>query len=282
MNLNQPGTLYIVATPIGNLADMVPRAVTTLHNVSVIACEDTRHSKKLLSQFSIDTPCITYHDYTDQKSVDKILTRLQHSEDVALISDAGTPLISDPGYRLVAQARLRGFHVIPIPGACAATAALSVSGLPTDKFRFLGFLPAKVGQRKKALEELKAVTETLVFYEAPHLILASLNDLIDVFGQDRLAFMAREVSKTFETYLYGTISQIKTQVNNDSNQQRGEIVIIIAGNTDSTYTHSPETESLVALLLKELPITKAASLAAKITGGDKKQLYQVALSLQNK
>ncbi|MDG1474534.1 MAG: 16S rRNA (cytidine(1402)-2'-O)-methyltransferase, partial [Porticoccaceae bacterium] len=205
-----------------------------------------------------------------------------HSEDVALISDAGTPLISDPGYRLVAQARLRGFHVIPIPGACAAIAALSVSGLPTDKFRFLGFLPAKVGQRKKALDELKTVTETLVFYEAPHRILASLNDLIDVFGQDRLAFMAREVSKTFETYLYGTISQIKTQVNNDSNQQRGEIVLIISGSTGISYTHSPETESLVALLLKELPITKAASLAAKITGGDKKQLYQIALSLQNK
>ena len=186
--------LYVVATPIGNLADMVPRAVHTLQSVSVIACEDTRHSKKLLEHFSIDTPCIAYHDHTDQRSAHKILSRLADGNDVALISDAGTPLISDPGYRLVAQARNQGISVIPIPGACAAISALSVSGLPTDKFRFVGFLPAKPTQRQKVLETLKSVPDTLVFYEAPHRICAALNDALDVFGSERIAFMAREIS----------------------------------------------------------------------------------------
>ncbi len=274
--------LYVVATPIGNLADMVPRAVHTLQSVSVIACEDTRHSKKLLEHFSIDTPCIAYHDHTDQRSTHKILSRLADGNDVALISDAGTPLISDPGYRLVAQARNQGISVIPIPGACAAISALSVSGLPTDKFRFVGFLPAKPTQRQKVLETLKSVPDTLVFYEAPHRICAALNDALDVFGSERIAFMAREISKTFETYLYGTIEELLAQVSADSNQQRGEIVLVLAGNTVSNENLSADAEKIVKILMHDLPITKAASLAAKITGDDKKQLYQLALTLQNK
>ena len=170
MNSNQSGTLYIVATPIGNLGDMVPRAVETLQNVSVIACEDTRHSKKLLDHFSIGKPCIAYHDHTDKKSSYNLLKRLANGEDVALISDAGTPLISDPGYRLVAEARVQGYSVIPVPGASAVVAALSVAGLPTDKFKFIGFLPAKSSQRKSALTDLKTGAETMVCYEAPHRI----------------------------------------------------------------------------------------------------------------
>ena len=274
--------LYVVATPIGNLADMVPRAVHTLQSVSVIACEDTRHSKKLLEHFSIDTPCIAYHDHTDQRSAHKILSRLADGNDVALISDAGTPLISDPGYRLVAQARNQGISVIPIPGACAAISALSVSGLPTDKFRFVGFLPAKPTQRQKVLETLKSVPDTLVFYEAPHRICAALNDALGAFGSERIEIMAREISKTFETYLYGTIEELLAQVSADSNQQRGEIVLVLAGNTVSNENLSADAEKIVKILMHDLPITKAASLAAKITGDDKKQLYQLALTLQNK
>ena len=261
---------------------MVPRAVHTLQSVSVIACEDTRHSKKLLEHFSIYTPCIAYHDHTDEKSAYKILNRLADGDDVALISDAGTPLISDPGYRLVAQARTQDIPVIPIPGACAAISALSVSGLPTDKFRFVGFLPAKSTQRQKVLETLKSVSDTLVFYEAPHRICAALNDLLEVFGSERIAFMAREISKTFETYLYGTIEELLVQVSADSNQQRGEIVLVLAGNTASKENLSADAEKILKLLIKELPLAKAASLAAKITGDDKKQLYQLALTLQNK
>jgi 16S rRNA (cytidine1402-2'-O)-methyltransferase len=282
MNPNQSGTLYIVATPIGNLTDMVPRAVSTLQSVSVIACEDTRHSKKLLEHFNIDTPCIAYHDHTDQKSTEKILNRLGAGKNVALISDAGTPLISDPGYRLVARARNEGIEVIPIPGACAAISALSVSGLPTDKFRFIGFLPAKSTQRQKMLETLKLVTDTLVCYEAPHRILATLQDLFDVFGSDRTAFVAREISKTFETYLHGTLDELLEQIKADSNQQRGEIVVVIGGNVTAGGSLSNDAEKTLKILMKDLPITKAASLTAKITGGDKKQLYQLALTLQKK
>ncbi|MDG1166017.1 MAG: 16S rRNA (cytidine(1402)-2'-O)-methyltransferase [Porticoccaceae bacterium] len=282
MNSNHSGTLYIVATPIGNLGDMVPRAVETLQSVSVIACEDTRHSKKLLDHFSIEKPCIAYHDHTDKKSSHNILKRLLGGEDVALISDAGTPLISDPGYRLVSEARQQGYSVIPIPGACAAIAALSVAGLPTDKFKFIGFLPAKTGQRKTSLAAIKGSTETMVCYEAPHRIADTIADMVEVFGAERPAFMGREISKTFETYLQGTMAELLQLVKADSNQQRGEIVLVVGGAEEDSETVSLDAEKILGLLLKELPLTKAASISAKITGGDKKQLYQLGLSLQNK
>ena len=282
MNSNQSGTLYIVATPIGNLGDMTPRAVETLQTVSVIACEDTRHSKKLLDHFSIDKPCVAYHDHTDKKSSHNILKRLKFGDDVALISDAGTPLISDPGYRLVSEARQQGFTVIPIPGASAVIAALSVAGLPTDKFTFIGFLPAKTTQRKTSLSAIKGSTETMVCYEAPHRIADTLSDMVDVFGPDRPGFMAREITKNFETYLYGTMAELLKIVTADSNQQRGEIVLVVGGALEETETVSVDAEKILGLLLKELPLTKAASLTAKITGGDKKQLYQLGLSLQDK
>tara|TARA_B110000046_G_C13025317_1_gene413661 strand:- start:377 stop:1225 length:849 start_codon:yes stop_codon:yes gene_type:complete len=282
MNSNQSGTLYIVATPIGNLGDMVPRAVETLQSVSVIACEDTRHSKRLLDHFSIDKPCVAYHDHADKKSSYKIIKRLVEGDDIALISDAGTPLISDPGYRLVSEARRQGVSVVPIPGACAAISALSVSGLPTDSFRFIGFLPAKTSQRKTTLGEFKTGIQTMVCYEAPHRIVETISDMIDVFGADRPAFLAREITKKFETYLHGTLQTLFQQVSADSNQQRGEIVLVVGGDITTREVVSLDAEKIINLLLKELPLTKVASITAKITGGDKKQLYNLALSLQNK
>jgi len=281
MNSNQSGTLYIVATPIGNLGDMVPRAVEILQSVTAIACEDTRHSKKLLDHFAIDRPLFAYHDHSDKKSSDNILSRLSGGDDIALISDAGTPLISDPGYRLVRAARQQGIAVIPVPGACAAIAALSVAGLPTDRFRFIGFLPAKTTQRKKVLQELAAVPETMVFYEAPHRILDTLRDSLEVFGGEHSGFMAREVSKTFETYLHGTLAELVAAVEADSNQQRGEIVLVLAGRERSDSSVTVDGEKILRLLLGELPAAKAAALTAKITGGDKKQFYQMALGLKN-
>jgi 16S rRNA (cytidine1402-2'-O)-methyltransferase len=282
MDSNRTGVLTIVATPIGNLNDMVPRAVQTLQSVSLIACEDTRHSKKLLNHFSIDKPCIAYHDHGDRHMIEKLLLRLEKGEDIALISDAGTPLISDPGYRLVAQARSRGITVVPVPGACAAIAALSVSGLPTDSFYFGGFLPAKTGQRKTALNDLKAATETLVFYEAPHRILETIVDMAEIFGRQRQGFLAREISKTFETFLQGSLDELQQQISLDTNQQRGEIVLVIAGEDEKSANTSVDSDKVLRLLLKELPASKAASLTAKICGVDKKAMYQAALELQGK
>jgi len=281
MNSNQSGTLYVVATPIGNLGDMVPRAVEILQTVKAIACEDTRHSKKLLDHFRIDTPLMAYHDHSDKKSSHKILTQLSAGNDIALISDAGTPLISDPGYRLVLAARQQGINVIPVPGACAAIAALSVAGLPTDRFRFVGFLPAKSTQRKKVLQELAAVPETVVFYEAPHRILDTLKNSVEVFGAEHSGFIARELSKTFETYLHGTLAELVSIVEADSNQQRGEIVLVLAGREETESTVTVDGERVLRLLLAELPTAKAAALTAKITGGDKKQFYQMALALKD-
>ena len=282
MDSNRTGVLTIVATPIGNLNDMVPRAVQTLKSVSLIACEDTRHSKKLLNHFNIDKPCVAYHDHGDRKMTESLLVRLENGEDIALISDAGTPLISDPGYRIVAEARARGITVSPIPGACAAVAALSVSGLPTDRFLFCGFLPAKTGQRKTTLNEYKGSTETLVFYEAPHRILDTVVDMVEVFGQQRLGFLAREISKTYETYLQGTLEQLRQQISLDSNQQRGEIVLVIEGAKEKTASTTVSAEKVLKLLLKELPASKAASITAKICGADKKAIYQAALKFQGK
>ena len=282
MKSNRTGTLSIVATPIGNLDDMVPRAVQTLQSASLIACEDTRHSKKLLNRFSIDKPCIAYHDHGDKNALQTLLQRLIDGDDIALISDAGTPLIADPGYRIVTEARARGIDVVPIPGACAAIAALSVSGLPTDSFYFGGFLPAKSSQRKTALAEVKANSETLVFYEAPHRIADTLGDMIEILGDQRLAFIGREISKAFETFLQGDLAALQQQVLADSNQQRGEIVLVVAGADKNADAISGDAEKILGLLITELPPSKAASLTAKICGADKKLLYQMALALLGK
>lgn len=273
-----PGTLYVVATPIGNLGDMVPRAVETLQTVALIAAEDTRHSSRLLSHFDIKTPCIAYHDHSDEQRTEQLIARMHAGDSIALISDAGTPLVSDPGYRLVRSARQAGIQVVPVPGACAMIAALSAAGLPSDRFAFEGFLPAKQVARCTQLQSLSADPRTLIFYEAPHRILETLQDMAQVFGPEREVVMARELTKTFETIKGDKVADLATWVASDTNQQRGEIVLLVHG------APKPENEAMtpaqmhtMKVLLEELPVKQAASLGAKLTGLKKNFLYDWAL-----
>tara|TARA_R110000823_G_scaffold28045_40_gene81566 strand:+ start:3612 stop:4448 length:837 start_codon:yes stop_codon:yes gene_type:complete len=275
-----PGQLYVVATPIGNLGDMVPRAVEVLHAVDLIAAEDTRHSGRLLKHLGIDTPLVAYHDHSDERQMGRVLDMLVQGQTVALISDAGTPLISDPGYRLVREARLQDIRVTPIPGACAAIAALSASGLPSDRFSFEGFPPPKTAARVKRFETLAESAQTMIFYESPHRILDTLRDMITTFGPDREAVLAREITKTFETFLTGTLTTILQQVCADSNQQKGEMVVMVKGNVDAVSASEAEQLRILKTLLDDLPVKQAAALAARITGGQKNALYQLALSLR--
>lgn len=272
------GILYVVATPIGNLGDMVPRAVETLQTVAVIAAEDTRHSSRLLSHFAIKTPCIAYHDHSDEQRTEQLIARMQAGESVALISDAGTPLVSDPGYRLVRSARQAGIQVVPVPGACAMIAALSAAGLPSDRFAFEGFLPAKETARCVQLESVANDPRTLIFYEAPHRILETLQDMVKVFGAEREVVMARELTKTFETIKGDKVGDLAAWVESDSNQQRGEIVLLVHGAAkQETGDITSEQIRVMEVLLEELPVKQAASLGAKLTGLKKNFLYQWAL-----
>lgn len=273
------GELYVVATPIGNLRDMVPRAVDVLHAVDLIAAEDTRHSGRLLKHLGIDTPMVPYHDHGEEHQSERILQVLGQGQRVALISDAGTPLISDPGYRLVRKARQLGVKIVPIPGPCALIAALCASGLPSDRFSFEGFLPAKSGARQKKLSALADDPRTLVFYESPHRVLDTLSDMVAELGADREAVLARELTKAFETFLVGSLEELCQMVEEDANQQRGEIVILVSGAPEIAVSES-EQRRVLALLMEELPLKQAAALAAKITGGHKNSLYQLALSLK--
>ncbi|GGY62643.1 ribosomal RNA small subunit methyltransferase I [Cellvibrio zantedeschiae] len=275
---NSGGTLYVVATPIGNLDDMVPRAIQTLQTVAVIAAEDTRHSARLLAHFDIKTPAVAYHDHSDEHRTEQLIARLLAGEDVALISDAGTPLVSDPGYRLVRKAREQGIRVAPIPGACAMIAALSAAGLPSDRFAFEGFLPAKQVARTTQLESLAGDTRTLIFYEAPHRILETLQDMLSVFGAEREVVIAREVTKTFETIKGDRLDVMVNWVAADSNQQRGEIVLLVHGATKPESAEiSAEQERIMRVLLEDLPVKQAAAIGAKITGLKKNFLYDWAL-----
>ncbi|MGD9660184.1 MAG: 16S rRNA (cytidine(1402)-2'-O)-methyltransferase [Porticoccaceae bacterium] len=279
--VNNPGDLYIVATPIGNLGDMVPRGLEVLQRAHWIAAEDTRHSGRLLAHFAITTPMLAYHDHSDDRQLSRILDLLAQGQNVALITDAGTPLISDPGYRLVREARNQGGAVIPIPGCCAAIAALSAAGIPSNRFSFEGFLPARQGQRQKALQTLVRETRTLIFYEAPHRILETLEDMVTIFGAQREAVVARELTKSHETFLHGSVADLVVKVAADSNQQRGEIVIIVHGAVAADLDGDEQEQlRVLAILLEDLPGKQAASLAAKITGGNKKQLYQLAVDLK--
>lgn len=272
------GILYVVATPIGNLGDMVPRAVETLQTVALIAAEDTRHSSRLLAHFDIKTPCVAYHDHSDESRVGQLITRLQAGDSVALISDAGTPLVSDPGYRLVRSARHAGIQVVPIPGASAMIAALSAAGLPSDRFAFEGFLPAKQVARCTQLQSLAADPRTLIFYEAPHRVLETLQDMRDTFGPEREAVIAREITKTFETIKGDRLSGLVDWVAADSNQQRGEIVILVQGAPkQESESLTPEQIHTMTVLLEELPVKQAASIGAKLTGLKKNFLYDWAL-----
>ena len=275
----QPGSLYVVATPIGNLDDISARALRILREVALIAAEDTRHSARLLQHFGIETPLAACHEHNERDQGGRFLARLQAGEDVALISDAGTPLISDPGYHLVRQARAAGFAVVPVPGACALIAALSAAGLPSDRFLFEGFLPAKAAGRRARLEQVREEPRTLIFYEAPHRILECLQDMCEVFGDDRPALLARELTKTFETLQGLPLAELCEWVAADSNQQRGECVVLVAGwqAPEGEEAVSAEALRVLDLLLSEMPLKRAAALAAEITGVRKNVLYQVAL-----
>ncbi|MEE4179669.1 16S rRNA (cytidine(1402)-2'-O)-methyltransferase [Pseudomonas viridiflava] len=277
-----PGSLYVVATPIGNLDDMSVRALKVLREVTLIAAEDTRHSSRLMQHFGISTPLAACHEHNERDEGSRFITRLLAGDDVALISDAGTPLISDPGYHLVRQARAAGIPVVPVPGACALIAALSAAGLPSDRFIFEGFLPAKAVGRKARLEQVKEEPRTLIFYEAPHRILECLQDMELVFGADRPALLAREITKTFETLKGLPLGQLRAFVEADSNQQRGECVVLVAGWTppEDEDVIGAEARRILDLLLEEMPLKRAAALAAEITGVRKNLLYQVALDKQ--
>jgi 16S rRNA (cytidine1402-2'-O)-methyltransferase len=276
------GLLYVVATPIGNLDDMSVRALKVLREVALIAAEDTRHSLRLMQHFGIATPLAACHEHNEREEGSRFITRLLAGDSVALISDAGTPLISDPGYHLVRQARAAGIQVVPVPGACALIAALSAAGLPSDRFIFEGFLPAKVVGRKARLEVLKEEPRTLIFYEAPHRILECLQDLEAVFGADRPAVLGRELTKTFETLKGLPLGELRAFVEGDSNQQRGECVVLVAGwsEPEGEDVIGAEARRILDLLLKDLPLKRAAALAAEITGVRKNLLYQVALDKQ--
>ena len=276
------GVLYVVATPIGNLEDISARALRVLREVSLIAAEDTRHSARLMQHFGIATPLAACHEHNERDEGGRFIGRLLAGDDVALVSDAGTPLISDPGYHLVKQARAAGVRVVPVPGACALVAALCAAGLPSDRFIFEGFLPAKQGARRARLEHLREEPRTLIFYEAPHRILECLQDLEAVFGGDRPALLGRELTKTFETLKGSPLGELRAWVEADSNQQRGECVLIVGGwqAPEGGDAVSSEALRVLDLLLAEMPLKRAAALAAEITGVRKNLLYQVALTRQ--
>lgn len=274
MSSIQPGCLWVVATPIGHRDDFSARAIATLREVTVIAAEDTRHSKPLLLHHNIATPLLALHEHNERAVVDAIVRRLRGGESVALISDAGTPLISDPGFRLVRAARAAGIRCAPVPGACAAIAALSVAGLPSDRFVFEGFLPPKSAARRAQLQELAGEPRTLIFYESSHRVAESLADMRAVLGDDREAVLARELTKLFETVIGEPLTQLAERVANDPDQQRGECVILVAGCGEEADAKLAEGQRIFAILREELPPSKAARLAAAISGAPRKALYE--------
>ncbi|MCW8955921.1 MAG: 16S rRNA (cytidine(1402)-2'-O)-methyltransferase [Gammaproteobacteria bacterium] len=275
-------SLYIVATPIGNRMDISQRAIEVLSEVDVIAAEDTRHSGQLLQYYNISRPMLAYHDHNESYQTEHILQRLKEGNSVALISDAGTPLMSDPGYRLVKAAQQAGIPVSPVPGPCAAIAALSASGLATDQFYFVGFPPAKSTARKTFFQGLMHHTATLVFYESSHRIVGSIRDMLEVFGDLRMAVVARELTKKFETIRQSNLSDLLQWVESDSNQQKGEFVLLLEGSlpTEATEELNLELDNMLKILMGELPVKQASQLTARITGLKKNHVYKRALALK--
>jgi 16S rRNA (cytidine1402-2'-O)-methyltransferase len=269
------GKLWVVATPIGNLEDMSPRARDVLARVDLIAAEDTRHSAPLLRHFGIATKCIALHEHNEREASGELVKRMQDGASIALISDAGTPLISDPGFRLVRAAREAGVEVSTAPGACAAITALSIAGLPSDRFVFEGFLPAKSAARRTHFESVRAEPRTLIFYESSHRIVETLRDAAQVLGE-RKAVVARELTKLYETVLHDTLSALLMRVERDADQQRGEFVLIVAGSSeDSDAIRLGEGKRVYEILRRELPPGRAAKVAAEITGAPRNALYTV-------
>jgi len=278
----KPGCLYVVATPIGDVEDLSPRAQAVLAGVDQVAAEDTRTSARLFEQLGLRTPLTAVHDHNEAHRVPGLIARLQAGETLALVSDAGTPLISDPGYRLIAAAHDAGVTVVPVPGPCAAITALSAAGLASDRFHFEGFLPSRQGPRVARLKQLAEATPTLILYEAPHRIVETLEDLVATFGADRLATLARELTKTFETIRRAPLGELLAWVMADSNQQRGEIVLVVAGapEREAADTRALSAESILRVLVRELPVKQAAGLAAEMMGLKRNALYDMALALK--
>ncbi|GLS82187.1 16S rRNA (cytidine(1402)-2'-O)-methyltransferase [Paraferrimonas haliotis] len=274
-------SLYIVATPIGNFDDLPQRAIDVLNQVDLIACEDTRHSGRLFAHFGINSKTVAVHDHNERQRAQWIIDQLSAGLSCALVSDAGTPLISDPGYHLVKQVREAGFEVSPIPGACAAIAALSASGLPSDRFSFEGFLPAKEKAKLDTLKGLAQDSRTLIFYESPRRVLATLSCMVESLGADREIVMARELTKTFETFLHGPVTEVLSRVEQDLDQQKGEIVLLIKGHQKQADELPQAAIETVVLLQQDLPLKKAAAYAAQIHGVKKNALYKYMLQHAN-
>ena len=275
----ESGALYVVATPIGNLEDISARALRILREVNCIAAEDTRHTGQLLRHFGIETPLLSLHEHNERERLATLITRLREGQALALVSDAGTPLISDPGFALVRELRRQGLKVIPVPGASSLLAALSVAGLPTDRFAFEGFLPARSAARQERLRALAREERTLVFFEASHRIAETLADLAAVFGGERPAVIARELTKRFEEIQGATLSELTVWLAADPKRQKGEFVLVTQGAPAATETDTLETRRLLTALLAELPTSRAVAVAAKVTGLRKKPLYELALTL---
>lgn len=276
------GYLYIVATPIGNLGDISARALEVLRSVDTIAAEDTRHTRKLLQHYGIATPLTAFHDFNERSRFEGLLERVVSGEHLALVSDAGTPLIADPGFVLVRAARERDIAVVPVPGPCAIVTALSAAGLPTDRFCFEGFLPAKRKARRDKLEAVRREDRTLVFYESPHRIRETLKEAVMVLGEERQAVLARELTKTFETFLCGTLAELVSALEADANAGRGEMVLMLAGAEVSPESASQavDVDRFLGALVPEVGVRKAARIVADVTGLPKNALYQQALRLE--
>ncbi len=271
--------LFVIATPIGHLDDMTFRAIDILKSVSIVAAEDTRQSAQLFKHYNISTQLTACHDHNESNKIEQLVQKLLAGDNIALISDAGTPLISDPGFKLVRAAQEHGIKVVPVPGACAAIAALSAVGLPSDRFSFEGFLPSKASQRISQLEKLKNETQTLIFYEAPHRILECVKNMAEVFGENRPVGFAREITKTFETIKKMTLKDLVSFIENDHNQEKGEIVLVVGGAPEKTDLEQEKLDELLKRLLQDLSVKAASQLAADLTGVKKKVAYQRALEL---
>lgn len=274
------GILYIVATPIGNLQDITQRALDTFAKVDLIAAEDTRHSGLLLSHYGIKKPFFALHDHNEQEKAHILVEKLKEGSNIALISDAGTPLISDPGFHLVRQCREAGIRVVPLPGACAAITALCASGIASDRFCFEGFLPAKSKARKDKLENIAEEDRTLIFYESTHRILDTLEDMQSVLGEERYIVLAREITKTWETITGNTIKNLREWLLGDPNRTKGEMVLIVEGKpkSDNNDEISPQAVKALELIAEELPLKKAAAIVAELYGYKKNALYQFGLA----
>lgn len=273
MSVAKAGILYIVATPIGHLEDISARALRVLADADLIAAEDTRHSARLLRHHGIATPCIPLHEHNERAQAPRVLERLRGGAAVALISDAGTPLISDPGFHLVRAAQNAGLSVVPIPGPCAAIAALSASGQPVDRFAFEGFLPARPAARARRLDELRGEARTLIFYEAPHRIAAALQAMAEAFGPGREASFCREISKVHETVRRMPLGDLAAWVRDDPEQQLGEIAVVVQGAPAAAAADEAEARRVLDILRQELPLKRAAAIAARLTGVGRNVLY---------